>query len=118
MNRQAQSATSSTLSRRAFFRISAMTGVGLTIGIYLPPRPSNAAPAQTASLPAEPQAATEFVPNIYVTLDPSGTVTVNAFRVEMGQGIRTALGMIVAEELDVAWENVRIAQVGADDSVT
>ena len=105
MKQEQQPALGMPLSRRGFFRISAAAGVGLVIGIYLPGRQ----PAHTLA-----QAATKVTPNIYVTLDPSGTVTVNAFRVEMGQGIRTALAMILAEELDVPWEQVRIAQVGAD----
>jgi len=104
------------LSRRAFFRISALTGVGLAVSLYLPDR----RPAQAAALaaPSTPTPAAmpsdQFTPNIYITLDKSGVVTVKAFRVEMGQGIRTALAMIVAEELDADWNAVRIEQVGAD----
>ncbi|MCE7980126.1 MAG: xanthine dehydrogenase family protein molybdopterin-binding subunit [Caldilinea sp. CFX5] len=115
MKRTQQPVLGASLSRRAFFRISAAAGVGLAIGIYLPSRQANHLLAEGAPPPApsDPTAA-PLSPNIYVTLAPSGLVTVNAFRVEMGQGIRTAIAMILAEELDVAWEMVHIEQIGAD----
>jgi isoquinoline 1-oxidoreductase beta subunit len=47
-------------------------------------------------------------------LDNDGILTVIAFRSEMGQGIRTALAMLVADEMDIVWENVRIEQAPAD----
>jgi CO/xanthine dehydrogenase Mo-binding subunit len=56
----------------------------------------------------------DWTPNIHVKVDADGVLTVTAFRSEMGQGIRTALAMLVAEELDVAWEQVRIDQALAD----
>jgi isoquinoline 1-oxidoreductase beta subunit len=122
------------LSRRAFFRITALAGTGLAIGIYLPgcgpaiptPEPTTAPqptippqPTATTSptavpLPSPTPAPAGLQPNIYVTLDDTGAVTVYAFRSELGQGIRTAIAMIIAEELDADWGSVRIVQVGAD----
>ena len=54
------------------------------------------------------------MPNIYLKVDSRGILTVTAFRSEMGQGIRTALAMLAAEELDIDWANVRIEQAPAD----
>ena len=55
-----------------------------------------------------------FEPNLYLTIDNNGIATIVVHRVEMGQGARTALPMIVAEELDIAWNSVRIQQAPAD----
>jgi isoquinoline 1-oxidoreductase beta subunit len=125
MNPPAQHPIRSPISRREFFRVSVLAGVGLTIGIYLPgcsaaptlspqaltPTP---APTPTPQATATPEPPPGLEPSIYVTLDNRGGLTVKAFRSEMGQGIRTAIAMILAEELDADWGAVRIEQVGAN----
>ena len=124
------------IDRREFLKVSALAGVGLTIAICLPgcqtlPTPTEApaptpeptpsavptASAEQTSPPeptATPEAASLFEPNIYLTIDHRGTVTIRAFRSEMGQGIRTAIAMIVAEELDADWSSVRVEQSPTD----
>ncbi len=52
----------------------------------------------------------EFTPNVFITLDPSGDVTIIANRAEMGQGIRTGLPMIVADEMEADWNRVTVEQ--------
>ncbi len=126
------------LTRREFIKVSTLAGGGLLLSIWLPgcsttqqaPSTSAAQPtsttgatttseagptttvaATTTTLP-EPTAVLE--PNIYVAVDNNGTVTVTAFRSEMGQGVRTALAMIIAEELDADWSRVRLTQAPAD----
>jgi isoquinoline 1-oxidoreductase beta subunit len=69
-----------------------------------------ALPSPTAV--AEPS--TWLEPNIYLSIDNTGQVTIKAFRSEMGQGIRTAIAMILAEELDADWSAIRIEQSPTD----
>ena len=87
------------LSRRAFLGTSAATGAGLVISFYLPTR----ALAEDAA----------FSPNAYLTIAPDGKITVVVARSEMGQGVRTSLPMILAEELEADWKQITIEQAGA-----
>src|SRR5579884_3063679 len=54
-------------------------------------------------------------PHVFVAIDPSGTVTILANRVEMGTGIRTSLPMVVADEMEADWSRVRVRQAQGDD---
>jgi isoquinoline 1-oxidoreductase subunit beta len=58
-----------------------------------------------------------ITPVAWVRLDPSGTVTVICHRSEMGQGIRTSMAMIIADELDADWKKVRVEQAIGDEKV-
>jgi len=49
-----------------------------------------------------------------VSIAEDGTVTVVCHRSEMGQGVRTGMSMIVAEELEADWKRVRVAQAPGD----
>ena len=88
------------LSRRAFLETSAAAGAGLVIGVCLPSR-----------LHAEDAAV--LSPNAYVTISPQGKITIVVARSEMGQGVRTSLPMILAEELEADWKEIAIEQAGA-----
>jgi isoquinoline 1-oxidoreductase beta subunit len=96
--------SSPVVDRRHFIKVSALAGGGLLVGTYLRFGES-IAQAETA-----PVAADSFVPNAFISIAPNGAVSIIAPNSEMGQGIKTGLPMIVAEELDVAWENVTIVQ--------
>ncbi|HSQ76388.1 MAG TPA: xanthine dehydrogenase family protein molybdopterin-binding subunit [Bacteroidota bacterium] len=93
------------LNRREFIRVSAGAGGGLVLGVMLP-----AFDSYGQQLERKPD---EFVPNVWLRIAKDGTVTILVARSEMGQGVRTALPMIVAEELDADWSKVRIEQAVA-----
>lgn len=61
-----------------------------------------------------PEREQPFSPSVYLAIDTSGVVTVFVHKTEMGQGVHTALPMIVSEELDARWESVRIEQAPAN----
>jgi isoquinoline 1-oxidoreductase subunit beta len=88
----------SPLSRREFVAAGVAAGAGLVIGFYLPHRGSN------------PEV---FSPNAYLRITPDNKVTIVCARSEMGQGVRTALPMILAEELEADWKQIEIEQAGA-----
>jgi len=98
------STPSPVVDRRQFIKVSALAGGGLLVGTYLR-FGEKLAYAEAASAAAE-----NFAPNAFISIAPSGAVSIIAPNSEMGQGIKTGLPMIVAEELDVAWENVTIVQ--------
>ena len=92
------------MDRRGFLRLSALAGGGLLLGCYFKGGVLSAAEV------GRPTAETlrNFAPNPFVRISPDGVVTIIAHKPELGQGISTALPMIVAEELDVDWSSVRI----------
>src|SRR5256885_10340394 len=95
-----------TVNRREFLKTGAAAGAGLVIGLYLPAFDPGASHAPAAREP--------FKPNAWIEIRPDGTVTIWTGRSEMGQGVRTAMPMIVAEELEADWTRVRVAQADAD----
>jgi len=88
------------LDRRDFLKLGAIAGSGLLLGVRVPER--------SASGSAAP-----FAPNVFLRVDPNGDVTIWLARSDMGQGVRTALPMIVADELDADWSRVRVVQADA-----
>jgi isoquinoline 1-oxidoreductase beta subunit len=92
-----------TSTRRTFLRITVLAGAGiaLELGCRRAPAPAPGAPAAAdAPPPAEPRS-TGVRANLWIELRDDGTVAFQLSKSEMGQGIRTALAMLVAEELDV-----------------
>ena len=98
-----------TVARRDFLRISAIAGGGLLIGLYAPD-----AVAQQGR-PGGPGASAEsLAPHTYITVNPDNTFTIVSKNPETGQGIRTALPQIIADEFDVDWAQVKIQQADLD----
>ena len=96
--------TDSVLTRRAFVVTSAIAGTGFLLGVRIPGRRRAGGPDKSnESLGA----ATPFAPNAWIRLDETGDVTILVHKSEMGQGVWTALPMIVAEEMDADWRRVR-----------
>ena len=87
--------------RRSFLKLSGMAGGGLVLGFYV--GDSNVALANVDIKAA-------FAPNAYVKIGTDGIVTLFAKNPEVGQGVKTALPMIIAEELDADWATVRVEQ--------
>ncbi len=101
------------IARRDFLKASAVAGVGLVISLYVPGCSRiEATPTKPASTPT-PEPLAYLKPNVFVTLGTDGSVTITAPRPDMGQGTRTALPMILAEELGVDWTTVRVKQADA-----
>jgi isoquinoline 1-oxidoreductase beta subunit len=90
------------VSRRAFLKASALAGGGLLLDFYVPNLRAAASPPNGAVL------------NAYIRVMPDGLVTIMAKNPEIGQGVKTSLPMLIAEELDVDWNNVRTEQALAD----
>src|SRR6202140_2851151 len=89
----------SPLSRREFVTAGVAAGAGLVIGFYLPHKSGSREES--------------FSPNAYLRITLDNKVTIVVARSEMGQGVRTALPMILAEELEADWKQIAIEQAGA-----
>ncbi|MDE3174193.1 MAG: xanthine dehydrogenase family protein molybdopterin-binding subunit [Gemmatimonadota bacterium] len=96
------------VGRREFLRVSAMAGGGVLIAAYLPSLDRVTRPA-SARAPAG-----GYEPNAYVSIARDGTVTITAKNPEIGQGVKTMLPMLIADELDVEWGRVRVEQASLD----
>ncbi|MGB0429912.1 MAG: molybdopterin cofactor-binding domain-containing protein, partial [Bacteroidia bacterium] len=97
------------INRRTFFKASALTSGGFILGI--------GALASCDSKTKMPQTEEEIEFkdfNAFVKIGTNGKVTIYAPNPEIGQGIKTAMPMVVAEELDVAWADVEVEQAGLD----
>jgi isoquinoline 1-oxidoreductase beta subunit len=97
--------TLQTIDRRSFLKVTALAGGGMLVGLYWRVEPVS---AQFGTDPAP-------VPGAYIRIDADGTVTIMAKGPEVGQGQKTMLPMLIAEELDVEWKNVKIEQADFDD---
>jgi isoquinoline 1-oxidoreductase subunit beta len=95
------------IDRRSFLKVSSVGAGGVLIGLYIEPKAS----AQGRGGPPQPQPD----PHTYIRIAPDGTVTIMAKNPEVGQGIKTMLPMLIAEELDVDWKSVKIEQTDFDD---
>lgn len=92
------------ISRRHFLKITSLAGGGVLFGFELL---ANATAETAADAPL-------FSPNAYLSIDPQGIVTLMAPNPEIGQGVKTALPMLLAEELDVDWDKVVVTQADFD----
>src|SRR5215831_165453 len=84
------------VDRRTFIKISGTAAGGLLVAYHFGR--------------GKAAAAGPFRPNGYVRIDPDGSVTLWAKNPDMGQGVKTSLPMMIAEELDVDWSRVRVEQ--------
>jgi isoquinoline 1-oxidoreductase subunit beta len=89
-------------TRRSFLRATALAGGGYLLSLYFEPLALGQEPS-----PPSPEA--------FVRIDSDGKVTIMAKNPEIGQGVKTMLPMLIAEELDVDWKDVRIVQADVDE---
>jgi isoquinoline 1-oxidoreductase beta subunit len=97
------------MNRRAFLRVTALAGGGMLVATYFDP-----IARVLGQGPQSPQPT--FVPNAFVKITPDNVVTIIAKNPEIGQGVKTSLPMLIAEELEVPWDSVRIEQADLDQS--
>jgi len=100
------SESKSVISRRSFLRATALAGGGMMLALYIEP--------VEKALAAQFGPAAPLLPTSFITIAPDGIVTIIAKNPEIGQGVKAMLPMLVAEELDVEWKNVRIQQGDLD----
>ena len=89
-----------TLSRRNFLRASATAAGGLLLALYLD---APAAAQEQSQAPSTPKV---YPPDAFVEMRPDGTIVMQVNRLEFGQGVQTALPMILADEMDADWSQV------------
>ena len=99
-------------TRREFLKAGTLLAAGLVLELSV----DGGLRVVGAALAAEPDPKTAFRPFAWLAIESSGRTVVTVGRVEMGQGARTALPMIIAEELDADWSRVEVetAMPGAD----
>ncbi len=99
------------VSRRAFLGAMGAAGLILAVGC-----------ARRASAAGEPKYGADSMPHgwvdnplAFVAIGADGTVTITCHRSEMGQGVRTSLPMVLADELEADWRRVRVRQATGDE---
>src|SRR5216684_6676601 len=99
MRSNPQARTDPGWNRRAFLKVSAAATGGLLVSLYLnrPAHAQEAAAAPTSKV---------YPPDAFVHIRPDGTIVIQVNRLEFGQGVQTALPMILADELDADWSRV------------
>src|SRR2546423_7504358 len=85
------------VGRRDFLRPAAAVGGGLLLGVHVAP-----ADGEPVAVP------TNFAPNAFLRISPDESITIIVARTELGQGVYTALPMLIAEELEIDLDKVRI----------
>jgi isoquinoline 1-oxidoreductase subunit beta len=95
------------MNRRSFLQLTALTGGGVALNFYRSPFAAAQKPGKTPDL----------APQAFIHIAPDGVTTIMARASESGQGMRNMLPMLIAEELDVDWKDVRVKQAELDEKV-
>jgi isoquinoline 1-oxidoreductase beta subunit len=91
------------IDRRTFLKITSLASGGLMVSFAMPVRAGNSIQGVKE---------TEVVINPILTIGADNSITIVISKVEMGQGINTTLPMLVAEELDCEWTNIKVVHAG------
>lgn len=94
------------IDRRTFLKLTGVAGSGLILGFSF----------KTEANPLGPATTNEFVPSGFVRIATDGKITLYAKNPEVGQGVKTSLPMMIAEELDADWADVQIEQAPINES--
>ncbi|MCI0445998.1 molybdopterin-dependent oxidoreductase [bacterium] len=106
------------LSRRAFLVLGSTAAGGLAIALYMKKNPFG------------PESGEALSPNAFIKLEPDNTITLWSKNPDMGQGVKTAMPMIIADEMEADWSKVKVEQAdlntkaygdqgsGGSDSIT
>jgi isoquinoline 1-oxidoreductase subunit beta len=103
------------VSRREFVTVLAAAGGGLLLGYRAEWAQRAASTATAAATPSTTSAS--FAPNAFIRIPPDGSVTLVMPQAEMGQGVYTSLSMLLAEELEVAPDQIRLEHAPPDDTL-
>jgi isoquinoline 1-oxidoreductase beta subunit len=95
------------MNRRSFLQLTALAGGGLALDLYRSP----------LALAQGPGAQPDLTPQPFIHIAPDGVVTIMARASESGQGMRNMLPMLIAEELDVDWKDVRVQQAELNEKI-
>lgn len=93
------------LDRRTFLKVVGIAGGGLVLAFYVGGRNTAFANGNDANA---------FMPNAFLRVSPDGSILIYSKGPEIGQGIKTAFPLIIAEELDADWSHVRVEQAPID----
>ena len=96
------------LNRRSFLKVTAIAGGGMLVATYLDPIGGVFA--------QQPPAGVTFVPNAFVKITPDNVITIMAKNPEIGQGVKNSMPMLIAEELEVPWESIKLEQADLDQT--
>lgn len=99
-----------TFDRRGFLKLTGLAGGGLALAFCVNP-------AADAATGAAANVAGGFAPNAFLRISPDGSILIFSKGPEIGQGIKTAFPLIIAEELDAKWSDVRVEQAPVDPAV-
>jgi isoquinoline 1-oxidoreductase beta subunit len=95
------------MNRRSFLQLTALAGGGLALDLYR-------LPLAAAQGPEKPP---DLTPQAFIRIATDGVVTIMARASESGQGMRNMLPMLIAEELDVDWKDVRVQQADLNEKI-
>jgi isoquinoline 1-oxidoreductase beta subunit len=104
-------ATAATVDRRSFLRVVSLAGGSLLLAAYAEPLLAAGTKVAKGRWLVDP-----FMPNAFIRIFPDGKITILGKNPECGQGAKTHLPMIIADELDVDWKNVTVEQAVSDQA--
>jgi isoquinoline 1-oxidoreductase beta subunit len=115
--RQPKPTNPTLIGRRSFLRVSAIGGGGFLLALYADPVSEllGTQGGLTALPPAPTSPNAKFVATAFLRVAADGSVTIMSKNPEVGQGIKTELPMIIADELDVDWKDVKVQQADLDE---